>query len=562
MKKIMVLFLCTIFLAPLLILSGKEVKAEGINSFSYAGGKNLVDIDNLRYNSTSLELTTINKIYLENPSDGITIQLYDEKDDEDNPYLGAPTIVVKYYDIDGALVERKGMQVNSTGWSEKEISGHTVMVYKFKPTNTSRIFSFDFVIEEINNCYVNNNYPGFMIRPQSTTETYEEYIHSDGLFCDLTTSSPTIVTEFSNVLTEANLRSILKAYDGYEGNLSNLITIDMSSYTSHASTLGTYTINVSVEDSSGNSQNGPLSIRVVDTGSPVITGDATFNWPIFTDLTEANILSSFQASDLYDGDITSNLHINGSFTINSSEVKTEEIELYVVDSSGNRASLNVTISFFDNVPPVVTGPESMIMSYQVGTTIRNLISSNFSATDNCGVAPTMSIVQDEYTGHETTLGTYTVKIKYTDKYSNASEKTFTITIEDKTQPVIYLDKTTIVTLTSVTLEIEDLSQMLYSSGELKRGRKYSASVVKDTYSSHKNVPGNYMMTIRYVSDGDSLTKTFRINVTEGGYTVNVYAKKYDITLIVLISILSLLGLSLSTMGIIYGVKKRKRHTNA
>ena len=180
----------------------------------------------------------------------------------------------------------------------------------------------------------------------------------------------------------------------------------------------------------------------------------------------------------------------GEYTTNSMTIKEETITIEVEDSSGNKASKSITLSFYDNVPPIITCPETIMLSYQVRKPISNIILDSVNTTDNLDNSPILVVDADSYSGNENKIGNYQVTFKATDVSGNYTTKTIDIIVQDLVKPVIYIDLGTIETLSTVILKVEDISNILYKRKELKRSTKYNVEVLKNTYTGHESIPGS------------------------------------------------------------------------
>lgn len=551
MKKTIVLFLLAMSTIPLFVFSGRSVKADGINSLSYAKGNNLLDTTNLQYVGGTLK--TINNIYLEDAGENLYISL-----PHVDGYYGQTNVAFDYYDIDNVRLScSQSMLIDDL---DEETEGGTAYYTFIFHSTSDAAFSFSLSVNEVDPDTVNEVKNGISITKTDHLIPHEDYVKSNGLFDLSEAEVPLLTVAYPRTLTEAQIKGLLVATDGYDGNITENMTIDASSYLLSASKLGIYQVNCSVSDSSGNAQTGSFFIKVVDIEAPAITGPDIFRFPVFTDLTDSIILASYHASDVHDGDLTNSIQISGTYTANSNTIKTEPITIKVADASGNETSKNITISFYDNVAPVITISPMIEISYQVTKTISAIMNDSLTATDNLDSNPIVSIKSDGYTGNERKLGTYTVVFEAKDSFGNKSTASTSIHVYDDIKPVIYLNSSCVETLSSVVLSVEDLTKLLEASGEISKGKKYQAVVIKDTYSLHANEPGNYVIIVRYLSDGNSFTKSFEIKVTESSYTIDTEAKanpSLSIFEIIAISVASFLALVLLVIATICLIKKRK-----
>ena len=557
-KTIVLLFFALILLFTATTYNTKvSASSANINDLSCANGKNLIDKNNIFVDNINgnYYLKTMNNIYCpRSEDDEMTFQFaYDET------YFYNPSVELILYDIDGIVVQR---ELNTSEYfNHLTVEGEDIYFTMFTLDQDLNPFSFEFIISGVNEEYVNDNFNGFMITHTYTPTVYEEYIKRNGLFELTDESDATIYVNFPRVLSIDDILSLISAKDAYYGDLKDRMVVSYNGYEGHESVLGKYRIQVSVSDSSDNAQSGQFYIEVVDTEKPVIEGDDELLVPVYTDIDDEYILSNYTASDEYDGDISSSMTIVGDYTTNSSTIKSEVIEIEVEDSSGNKTTKEVTISFFDNVAPNITCPLTITLSYQVRKPISNIINDSVTVSDNLDNNPILIVESDTYSGNENKIGRYQITFKATDASGNITRKTLDVVVQDLVKPVIYIDLGVIETLSTVILKVEDVSHILYKRGELKRFAKYRVEVLKDTYTGHEKTPGSYVLRLRYVSNNETIEKSLTINVTEASYTVDTFTPKIDTMLIVLISTVSILAISLVflSVNLIVKSKKAKRH---
>ena len=555
MKKTIVLFIFALFLLFNLTVSSKPIGASStnINDLSCAGGKNLLDKNNIYVENDNgdVTLSTINNILMpESDYDEMTIQL-----NYDVEYIHSPTAELILYDVDGIELDRYFN--NSNCFNHLTVDDIDVIFTMFTVEDVEP-FSFSFVLTGIFTDFIGDDYPGFMITHTYVPTSFEPFVRAGGLYELSSDSDATIYVNYPNTLTTSNILSLIKAHDAYCGNLSDNLVITLNEYQNNESTLGKYKIIVSATDSSNNTKLGQFYIEVVDIEPPTIVGEDVFRHPVYTELTDEMILNAYSASDEYDGDISSDMEIVGDYTRNSSTIKEEVIQIRSRDSSGNTATKTITISFYDNVSPVITSPASLTLSYQVRKTVESIIADSVRVTDNLDDNPSLIITNNDYTGNENRIGSYTLSLKAVDVSGNETTKTILIEVEDQIKPVIYIDLGVVETLSSVILRVEDLSNILYRRGELRRSVKYRTEVLKDTYTGHETTPGTYSLRVRYVSSDETVEKTFTIKVTEGSYKVDTYTPKIDITNIIFISAISILSIALVVLIISIAIKSKKR----
>lgn len=108
---------------------------------------------------------------------------------------------------------------------------------------------------------------------------------------------------------------------------------------------------------------------------------------------------------------------------------------FKVDYQGEIYQHAMTINLVDNIPPVITGPDT-IRAGLVKSLTDDYIIGLYRAFDNeLDKEVAISIATNKYRGKERQLGTYDVELRASDGY-NVSSKTIQITVVDDEAPVI------------------------------------------------------------------------------------------------------------------------------
>ena len=234
---------------------------------------------------------------------------------------------------------------------------------------------------------------------------------------------------------------------------------------------------------------------------------------------------SFSATDVYDGDITSSIDVVSTFESHPTSIFEETITLKVLDSSNNFDTKSVLVEYYDSIPPVITGPETIMIGYKAQKTIEQIVASNLSITDDLEPHPIISYPTDEYSGNENKVGTYSVVVEARDTSGTPVTHPLSITVSDTIKPVIFINSYIIETIDSITLSREDIDNLLYASNVLTNGRVYSSVILNDTYTGHENEKGHYIYQVKYIDNetNEEIIKAFQINVNNDSYVVSKVA---------------------------------------
>ena len=198
-------------------------------------------------------------------------------------------------------------------------------------------------------------------------------------------------------------------------------------------TLGTYTVTYTVEDSDGLITVLERTVIVQDTTKPVITLVGASNIDVVLDSTYTD--SGATATDNNDGTITGDIVVSG--TVDTSTGGTYYISFNVVDDAGNVATTVVrTVNVVDSAAPIIVlvGNETIYVEYGDDYTEPGATASDETDGNITGDIVTSGLV------NENLVGTYTIFYNVDDSSGNdAIQKTRTVIVQDTTIPVVQLD---------------------------------------------------------------------------------------------------------------------------
>ncbi len=224
--------------------------------------------------------------------------------------------------------------------------------------------------------------------------------------------------------------------DNYNLYTDLTITIDSSDFNN--STVGNYTIIITVTDTSNNSNSSYLLTSVSDSTGPTITineelpttfevGSSNPDWHDYFTIVD-NSQSSENINITFDSD---------SFDINT--IGAYHLHVIATDSSGNSSSSYLDVTVVDTTSPTITiNPSSLPTIFEVGTEEPDW-SLYFTVSDNYYNNDDLTISIDTSKLFWYTLGTYEIIISVDDKSDNHSREILTISIVDTTAPVITIN---------------------------------------------------------------------------------------------------------------------------
>ncbi len=220
------------------------------------------------------------------------------------------------------------------------------------------------------------------------------------------------------------------------------------------------------------------------------------------------------AYDEIDGDLSDDIDIvEDEYSGNEGVIGDYEVRLEVSDSSGNTAYFTLTIMVKDEIPPVITGPDSLNVDVDAPPALEDLIAEHFEFFDDYdGMLSGFTIHEDNYSHTLETLGEKTVTFGVQDESGNEALKTFTVVLEDVTPPVI--DGPDVVDIKlSNPKSFNEILLMYTLSDNHTPETDIAFYVVDENFSDNLEVPGEYSMDLKAVdASGNETHRTVQIHV--------------------------------------------------
>lgn len=298
------------------------------------------------------------------------------------------------------------------------------------------------------------------------------------------------------------------------------------------SSAGTYTMKVIAIDVSGNRIEQSYNVSIVDKGKPTI--DATrFIEVEYGDL-DFDISEYASASDSIDGDLSSTIRVEG---LDIFKLGSQEVKIWVVDSSGNQTVLYKKIEVVDTKAPNLE-LSTYFDTINIGDEI-DFRSYVARVSDNCFVID-ISNVSIDTTEFKNEFGSYSIEYKICDESYNYTIRYLTINVSYSEAPTIIAND-----LSFNQNEIFNLKDYISVSDP------YDDSVLDtliiDDSVLNRNKPGIYEVVIKAVNKaGLSTTKSIKVTIvapnSESKIGINnIYDYIYENKLMFAIIIIAISG---------------------
>jgi len=258
------------------------------------------------------------------------------------------------------------------------------------------------------------------------------------------------------VISASSVELEATSADGYSGssdviiaavnavdNVDTDLTVTITSTLPDPIAFGASQVTVNVADDAGNESTGSVSVTVVDTTAPTISGadisvegSAGVALPLEDDQVQ-EWLASVTAEDIVDGavEVSNNAPASFEFAVGTT------VSFTATDAAGNEASADFVLSVSpDEVFPEITAPDAVTVEAESGqgTIASNSIIAAFlmgaTASDNIDGDVSSLVTTDA--GDIFALGETTVTFSIKDTSNNETTATSTVTVVDTTEPMI------------------------------------------------------------------------------------------------------------------------------
>lgn len=198
--------------------------------------------------------------------------------------------------------------------------------------------------------------------------------------------------------------------------------------------VGTNTVVYTATDASSNTATCSFTVTICDTSPPVIQNTPA-NIPCVEATSPAGAVVTYAnltATDIVDGAVAvTSVPASGSVF----PVGTTTVVSTTIDAHGNSASTSFTITVCDRTPPTIQNTPADIPCVEATSAAGAVVSyTNPTATDILDGA--VAVVSVPASGSVFPIGTTTVVSTATDAHGNAASTTFTVTVCDRTPPVV------------------------------------------------------------------------------------------------------------------------------
>jgi hypothetical protein len=257
-----------------------------------------------------------------------------------------------------------------------------------------------------------------------------------------TDNHPPVITGPESFVVEAS--SSAGAVVNFSATAFDDVDGEVTVFGDHASgatyPVGRTTVVLSASDHSGNTTTSSFEVIVQDTTAPVL---AAVDNVIVEAVSSSGAIVTFTSSavDIVDGvlPVTATPVSGSTFPLGSTKVV-----LSAMDSHGNRASREFTVTVQDTHSPILVLPSSIIAEATSGAGAS--VSFTIVATDSVDTSP--QVLTSVPSPSQFPIGTTPVQVLAGDASGNITEGEFTVTVQDTTPPAIQVPANIVAEATS------------------------------------------------------------------------------------------------------------------
>ena len=222
--------------------------------------------------------------------------------------------------------------------------------------------------------------------------------------------------------------------------------VDPNNYftTGASAVLGSvFTVYLNAYDSSGNKSTITFHITITDEKGPTILfpegREITASYQ--EDCTsEAFLDNHVLIKDNYSSQVDVTVTDVQNNPIPKKRLGTYSCLINAEDERGNITQENFSLTYIDDVPPVITSDADEVNLTPYNAMSKEEIKSLFHATDEIDGTLSLEVIEDTYTPNADKIGEYSVTVKATDRSENTSTKKIVLRVQDSEGPVFYVKK--------------------------------------------------------------------------------------------------------------------------
>lgn len=249
-----------------------------------------------------------------------------------------------------------------------------------------------------------------------------------------------------------------------------------------------------------------------DISGPLISGSQkTYTTSVDNPISVETIKSALTAQDETDGDVTTSIIVKSDdYSNNCHTLGTYNIVFAAYDKAGNESILTVTVIVQDLVDPVITGPDTLTLSYSNPKTLED-IKSQYAVTDNYDTSISIEVDAQSPNYDGTKVGTYSITLKAKDSSNHVVRKTITVNVVDDVAPV-FSGASSFVTNNSTSASLDDVMANCNIKATDEISGECEVRIKSETLTGNADKVGNYEVVYEATDAAGNISE-FKVSVS-------------------------------------------------
>ena len=323
------------------------------------------------------------------------------------------------------------------------------------------------------------------------------------------------ITNIDNPISLSTILLGITAMDETDGNITDKIQIIYDNYTPNITTIGTYTIILSVSDNLNNKSSATINIELQDTAPPLIDGESSYISYLSSPLNTSQIKANLIVSDNYYKNLEAELYIcEDNYTQNKDRPGIYNLFFCVYDLSNNYSTpFKIDIEVKDDISPTIDGLSYYTSYLSSPLTIKEITYSLIALDNNKDITDRIYILEDYYSNYQNAPGEKSLFLQVKDDFNNPSSPfKITINLVDDIKPQIF-GLNTFTSYMSHPLTTSYIKQQLVAIDNIDNDISSSIEIIEDSYTNNINKTGTYYLTFQVKDSSDNISDSLIVSIT-------------------------------------------------
>lgn len=218
----------------------------------------------------------------------------------------------------------------------------------------------------------------------------------------------------------------------------------------------------------------------------------------------------FASNDVEGLDFVSIEPTSNAYTPSYNIIGNYLVSFLAIDSSGNKAILDLWVHVVDITSPIISGP-TMLESKMSSPLTTEEISSFLTVSDNYDQNIIISMQEDTFTFNEQKIGDFYIIFNVIDSSNNISTHKINIKTIDDVSPTIN-GVSHIIKGSYTSMDLNYVKNLLFSKDNTDEDVTSSIKITDNTYSGNENNIGHYYLTFISTDSYGNTSTPYTVNI--------------------------------------------------